>query len=664
MAKSVSLELIMTTRDKASGGLRAIKGQLVGVGSAAGSAHGPTNLLQQALSVAGGLGIVEGIKSVAGAVKGLATEAFGAVASHERLSLSMESLMAREIKNTQGISDMSRAMELAKKPAAELVNWTEMLAVESPFGQEGVATALRTAMAYGFTADEAKRLTQANIDYAAASGQGAEVMDRIALALGQIKAKGKLAGQEVLQLTNAGLPVRDILARAFNVTTAELQQMQEKGLIPADKAVEAITRSLEEDFGGAAKKQAGSLAGLTESLQDLKSIALREVFTGAFQAAQPYIATVVDTLSDPEFRATLNEIGGALGGAVATGLQQVSVLIGPLLPQVSALFGQAMASAPEIMGRVSGALVYLQSIWTSVWPVVQATFQAVWPLLQDAFVMIGPLVQQAGAIIQQVIADVAPLVQKVVTEAAALIQANLPQIQAIISEALTAIKIIWDAVWPYLQVVLEIMWEGAKTVVQTAINVVRDIVRTVMALLRGDWEGVWKGIEAIVLDVWEGIKGIIGHAIEGVRKLFKDVDWGALGRGIVDGITNGVLAVAGGLVSAATKVVGDALQAAKNLLGIHSPSRVAAEQIGKPFAAGIGQGILAGMERLTGTQMPGLMGQLVGAGSVGGGWGGGTTPLQVQLVYAPTISFASREEAYDLAEQFLAEVERRRGRRG
>jgi phage tail tape-measure protein len=87
-----------------------------------------------------------------------------------------------------------------------------------------------------------------------------------------------------MQLTGAGVPVREILAKSFNITTAELQTMISKGLVPADKAIEAIVSSLEEDFGGAAKRQAGTFSGLISSLSDIKEVGLREFFTGTFQA--------------------------------------------------------------------------------------------------------------------------------------------------------------------------------------------------------------------------------------------------------------------------------------------------------------------------------------------------------------------------------------------
>lgn len=227
----------------------------------------------------------------------------------------------------EGQMSMTEAMAQAGPRAKELLGWIEKLAVNSPFSQDEVAGAFRLAMAYGFTSEEAQGLTQTMIDFVAGSGQSGAVMGQIALALGQIRAQGKVAGGEIMQLTNAGVPVREILAEAFGVTTAQLQKMVEQGMVPADKAIKAITEALNRDFGGAAQAQANTFAGLIASLQDIKSIGLRELFAGTFQAIQPYLVGVVGVLSSPEIRERIAAFGDVMGQKVAEGLRSVAGIV-------------------------------------------------------------------------------------------------------------------------------------------------------------------------------------------------------------------------------------------------------------------------------------------------------------------------------------------------
>lgn len=243
------------------------------------------------------------------AVLGLGGQAVTAYGDFERLGMSLEALVAREALSTGKAKTMGEALAGAGDRAKELLNWTQKLAIESPFTQQGVADAFRLTMAYGFTTKEAQRLTQAMIDFSSGSGQSEYSMQRIALALGQIKAKGKLAGQEVLQLTEAGLNVNQILADYFGKSTQEIVKMREQGLIPANQAIEAIVSTLENQFGGAAARQAGTLSGLVNSLQDLKNIGLRELFGPTFKEFQGDLEGLVKTLQDPGTLASIRGWG-------------------------------------------------------------------------------------------------------------------------------------------------------------------------------------------------------------------------------------------------------------------------------------------------------------------------------------------------------------------
>ena len=294
--------------------------------------------------------IMTGIKSVIDMVgdtfrlfKDYALEGLDAIASYERLTATLETLSARELMNADSSLSMAEALAQSSEKATELLDWMQQLAIKSPFTLEGVANAFRTAQAYGFTADEAQRLTQAMIDFAAGSGASEGVMNQIALALGQIEAKGKLAGQEVLQLVNAGLPVTQILADAFNVTTAEIVDMQQKGLIPAQDAIEAITVYLETNFAGAAERQANTWAGLQGTFEDIKQMGLREFFGGLFDVIQP-LAIELSEFMQTEGLDQLRVMGEQLGQAAQSLLDFGQQLQGMSFVDITQMFQDWAAS--------------------------------------------------------------------------------------------------------------------------------------------------------------------------------------------------------------------------------------------------------------------------------------------------------------------------------
>lgn len=267
----------------------------------------------------------------------------------DKLGVSKTRVVAQFEKVTSVALTEEQALKMAAEQSKEMLAWIEKLAVESPFETSDVADAFKMTMAYGFmsnsaadlsvqtgklTAEQrkntitAERMTQAMMDFASGSGASGESMRRIALALGQIQAKGKVAGQEVLQLTNVGLSVDRILAKAFGKTTDEIVKMREKGLIKADEAIKAIVETLEKDFGGAAKRQTQTFAGLISTMKDLKSIGIRDFFSGIFKAIQPYLAQFVGFLTSDRVKTGIKQIGEALGSVLKNALAFLSTLFG------------------------------------------------------------------------------------------------------------------------------------------------------------------------------------------------------------------------------------------------------------------------------------------------------------------------------------------------
>lgn len=237
----------------------------------------------------------------------LSSQALEAVKSHESLTLALETLSARELLNTGQANSMAEALENADDRAQELLKWIEQLAVESPFATEDIANTFRLAQAYGFTSDEAQRLTQVLTDFTAGTGQAGYVGERLALALGQIQAKGKVSGQELNQLREAGLNVNAVL-EDMGFTLSDV----EKGYVKADQFIEAIVQTLERDFEGAAARQTESWSGLISTLDDVQKIALRQFFEDTFAAIQPLAADFVALLGSDEFKASVKELGTGL----------------------------------------------------------------------------------------------------------------------------------------------------------------------------------------------------------------------------------------------------------------------------------------------------------------------------------------------------------------
>lgn len=171
------------------------------------------------------------------------------------------------------------------------------------------------------------------------------------------------------------------------------------------------------------------------------------------------------------------------------------------------------------------------------------------------------------------------------------IDENMPLIQQTVETVLGAITGFWDEHGDTIMTVVDNFLSIVSTIFDTQLKNALDIVTAIMQLITGDFEGAEETILGIVDRTWESVLSIIGTMIENIQTVFKDVDWLELGKNIIQGIADGVGFAAHLLVEAVKASAGWALEGVKRLLGISSPSRVMADEVGGPIIAGLVQGI-------------------------------------------------------------------------
>ena len=91
------------------------------------------------------------------------------------------------------------------------------------------------------------------------------------------------------------------------------------------------------------------------------------------------------------------------------------------------------------------------------------------------------------------------------------------------------------------------------------------------------------------------IPDVISTALDigsNIINTFGEIDWISIGKNIISGIISGIGDAAGSLFSALKDLASQALQAAKDALGINSPSTVFRNLVGRFIPAGAAQGVL------------------------------------------------------------------------
>jgi len=278
---------------------------------------------------------------------GAAVQAFGlrplqAAGTMEQSQIAFETMLGRE---------------RGKAFLAEL----KKFAATTPYEFAGIQEAARQLLAFRFEAEEIPGMLIAIGNAAAGLGRGEEGMQRIILALGQMQAKTKVSAEEMLQLTEAGIPAWDMLAKAMGKTTAEVMKMAEKGLIPADQAIKILVKGMNEQFRGMMEKQSRSLFGLWSTIKDVFNLSLVTRWgDGLSRAVKPRLERLVDLFTNNEevterwgdtLERVAYEVGEALFARIEGAFNKIDNLLKDPRFQKADLFGKTQILWEEIIAK-------------------------------------------------------------------------------------------------------------------------------------------------------------------------------------------------------------------------------------------------------------------------------------------------------------------------
>jgi tape measure domain-containing protein len=201
----------------------------------------------------------------------------------------------------------------------------------TPFALDQFARGASRLVAFGVEAERIPGILSAIGDAAALSGaDAAQTIDTLIRVTGQAQATGKLYGDQLIQLGEAGVPALRILGNAFNKQAGEIQELLTDGTIPAQEALDALFKGIQEGtdgingataaFGGLAKELGDTLAGAVSNFRISFARAganLFETFTPALVAASKAATAAVDLIGS-----AFNSLAQAIVDSPAFGLIQ------------------------------------------------------------------------------------------------------------------------------------------------------------------------------------------------------------------------------------------------------------------------------------------------------------------------------------------------------
>jgi tape measure domain-containing protein len=216
--------------------------------------------------------------------------------------------------NAAELESQTRSLEVltgSADRAKQIVEELQQLGAVTPFTSTELIDTAKRLQAFGVETEQVVNITKRLADVSGATG--AELAG-LATAYGQVQAKGRLQGEELLQFQERGVALQEVLRKEYGLTGTEFQKALEKGQISAE-AVEYALKKL-TDTGGkyanGAIAQSDTLNGRLSTLADSTQVlaqtigkTLEPVFKWALSQATAVVGEIQRMIDEA------NNAGGA-----------------------------------------------------------------------------------------------------------------------------------------------------------------------------------------------------------------------------------------------------------------------------------------------------------------------------------------------------------------
>ena len=466
-------------------------------------------------------------------------------------------------------------------------------------------------------------------------GEAAPQLKGVTDAVGNLA--DKLEGMNSEELMNLGKTA------AVLVGSVPAMSLFGKGIGDVKTAVDGISGIATDALSGLGKLP-GGFKNAAKSATDFKKDfggslkGLGSAITGPFQVLTPKLSSSVGKIGGI-VSSVPGKIGGAvgkIGSSVASKMPKVTKafsLLGDATGYLGAWGGQVGSALQGVLGTVAGFIPSFIGLlnFGTVAGVVVAGLGLVYSQFGTQIDQILTLVQTKGPEIitnfgTGITAALPGLMSQGATLILGLINAITANLPALITVGASIIATLVSSLAEQLPQLIPAAFNMVLTLVESLIDNLPQIIMSGLKLMEGLAQGIANAIPQVAakapviigklastiitnlpkivqtgvkiitqlaVGLVQGIPALLGKIpsmISQIKNAFTSVNWGSVGMNIISGIASGISSAVGSLISAATSAASSALDAIKSKLGIHSPSRVFRDQVGKMMALGMGIG--------------------------------------------------------------------------
>ena len=396
---------------------------------------------------------------------------------------------------------------------------------------------------------------------------------------------------EIIDFITENLP--DLLAQGVAIVTSIINGMSQKIpevvsktsamlsdiILMVVENAPALLNSALELFGQLVLAIPQIVVELSSKLPDIITTIMDGLYNGEnsiYDTAMGLLGKIVDAI--PEF---LTSLWANLPQIIDAITQSLSDAMPKVLEGAKNLFWKIIDAIPNVLsGLASNLPQILTSILNFLIEVGPQILTGAIDLLWNIIKAIPSIVTGLGEALVQI---VSAIVQFFKDNAGKILDVG----KNIVSGIIDGIKSMGNAIadgakWIYDNTIGRVLgWFG----INSPSTEMRDKVGKMIPA------GIVDGIKSMGSSIADGAKWIFDNTIGKVTGFFKDNSLSDIGSNIVSGITGGIKKMGSAISEATSWIADNTIGKLKGWLGIHSPSTVMAEEIGKPMAQGVATGV-------------------------------------------------------------------------
>jgi tape measure domain-containing protein len=503
-----AIDITVNATDRASGKIKGITGTFDKLHKKA----------EKAMGIIGGLGLVAGGGLMAVAVAGT------------QMNSALETSSARW-------ETLLKGSEKAEKQMA----WMKEYSKQTPFNYEAIDATATSLMGMGLELKDVNKWLPTLGDASSVLGGGADTVNGLGMALGQMNAKGKVSAEEMQQLAERGVNAWQMLADGMGMTQGEVRKLSEDGKLLAKDALPLIYEGMQKTFGGGTANLMKSTTGQAMLARENFAWLSQTLTQGAFDWFGANVLPLINSGLE-----TLNSVfsGGLLQGFEKlwdSGTKAKVVMIAVAGVITGALIGAMFALAPAIVGAVvafapflaiglavAGLAFTIIKYWEPIKAFFVNTFGGLFSAFSDFFMGIWALVQP---ILAQVVTFILTKVQELSafwSEHWGMIKQAFVNIWTFISGFITTtlnvILAIFNFVFPAIKFLVMTVWETIKGLIDGALTFIMGVIQVFAGLFTGNWSKLWEGIKNMFFGaiqfIWNYVQLFFGAKILGILGKF------------------------------------------------------------------------------------------------------------------------------------------------